>query len=175
VEGFSTPQYTKRIASAACQAPPHRPMELLLYRLWDLWSSSSAPYPTRAALPQTPTPQTHTISAGLSPLRPAKPVIHTCTISTGPCPQACTGLHNLPWDHAPKAYQAANPQTHMISTLPGPHSSRRPDPCSKGLLVHLKERPLPIDPWNPTHQPPATGGLQTYLRDTHRQVWMLKE
>jgi hypothetical protein len=129
MEDFSTPWFTKRTPSAACQALPHRPSESLLHRPGDLWLSGWLLSPTRATstglqdLSQTPTPQT-----AQSPL-----------------------------ECAPKACQAGNPQAHdlrqamplrpaqacMISALPGcnlkacqagdPQAFTISGPCPRGL------------------------------------------
>jgi hypothetical protein len=182
MEGLSTPWYTQRIASAAHQPHPIGP--------WIHCSTHcgiSDPLavflsPTRAVLPQTPTPQTRRISTGwaLKDCQTCDPQIFTISLCwsappglhrppwylLGCTPHACTGLYDLHLNRAPKACQASNPQTHRIFT---------PGTCSKGPLVCLNKRPLPIGLWDPTYLTPATGGLQTCLRDTHRQVWMLKE
>jgi hypothetical protein len=124
----------------------------------------------------------------LSPFRwavPSRPA-QICTIFTL---QAC----------APKACQAGDPpppltHTHNLHSA-GPHP---PKPIKMGVhrqagsplcrpvpFRHAKPmlqrpttspqlRPPTVGPWDPTHRPLATGRLQTYLRDTHRQVWMLK-
>jgi hypothetical protein len=108
------PSYTKRIASAAHQAPPHRPTETLLHSPWDCQSSGLALLPARAVPPQTPIPQTHTISLR-QVIKDEDP--QTFVISTRPCPQTCTGLHDLcSASHIPKAYM---PEIHtcMISVL----------------------------------------------------------
>jgi hypothetical protein len=208
VEGFSTPQYTKRTANAARQAPPHWHTEPLPGRPWDLRSSGSAPQPCQSNTPPNSHPSDphdhhRATPSGLHRLPPFKPA-QICTISTlpghitqacqappGPRPHACTGLHNihpvrphrsglhdlcsarphplrptklaihtlhtqtisakpgpsclhnLYWDHAPKACQATNPQTCTISTLASPRPSDSPGPGSKGQLVRLNEKPHP--------------------------------
>jgi hypothetical protein len=131
------------------------------------------------------------------PARPATPGIHTCVISVllGRALQACTSLPiSAVLGHAPKACHTRDTNTHdLCSTGPGPpglsswgstdtqhlHSaslrpSDTPGPRSKSLLFHLSLRPPPVGPWDPTHLPLATGRLQTYLRNTHRQFWWLK-
>jgi hypothetical protein len=123
-----------------------------------------APQPLQGRVPTNSHPSDLHDLQWTEPLSSAKPAIHTCMISARLHPQACTGLHRpaqfcwavpltpaqaCTW--APKAYQAGNPQTQTISTLRGPRPSGTPGPCSKGLLIHLNERPPPVGP-----HPPAT-------------------
>jgi hypothetical protein len=165
------PQYPKLPPFIPTQSPPDRATKACQGGDPQTFTISAWPHPLGLHRPA------RSLLHGALPLRTAKPAIHTCTISVllGCAPQACTGLHDVHWDLAPKACQASNPQTRMISTPPGLCPSGTPGPCSKGLLVCLNKRPPPVGLWDPTHLPPATGGLQTFLRDTHRQVWMLKE
>jgi hypothetical protein len=128
MEVFFMPRFTKRINSAACQAPPHRPMGLLFHTPGGGGGSPILPGPCYPKLPCLRPTQ----SLPDEPLRAAKPGIHRihnlhqampsglhrlppyplcCT------PHACTGLHHIHRDLAPKACQAVNPQTHRISTL----------------------------------------------------------
>jgi hypothetical protein len=147
------PRFTKRTAGTAHQDLPQRPVELLLPRLWDLWSS-------RPLLsPQGHIPQVCWISPKLPPLRlPWSPLDHTpkiyqagdpqafmiscragdlqaCMVSAwlGHTPQACTGSHNLcSTGHAPKASQASDPQAFMIFArmcLSGLHRCAWPPLC----------------------------------------------
>jgi hypothetical protein len=121
----------------------------------DPLAHSSAPPGLRSTgqldLPQTPTPQTHTISSGHAP--------KTCEAGD---PQAW--ISHL--GHTPQACQAGDPQACRISISLDLHPSGSPGTCYKGLLDGLNDRPQPAGPWDPTHLPPATGGLQTCLGDT---------
>jgi hypothetical protein len=96
--------------------------------------------------------------------------------------------------HAPKACQARDVHMHNLrSTGTQPPSlsswgstdtqhlhsaclcpSGMASPRSKGPLLHLSFNPPPVGPWDPTHHPLATERLQAYLRETHRQEWVLK-
>jgi hypothetical protein len=90
------------------------------------------------------------------------------------CPQACTDLQNLRWEHAPKACQAVKSPDLQDLHSAGLVFSGMPGPHSKAPLVCL-ERPPPVGPWDQTHLPPATGWLPIFLWDTHRHIWMLEE
>jgi hypothetical protein len=85
--------FTKRTAGAACQAPPYRPAEpgSTGRGISNTPACSSAPLGLCSTgpldHPKTPTPQAHTISAGPTPNKPAKLVIHRhCRTSTGTTP-----------------------------------------------------------------------------------------
>jgi hypothetical protein len=123
------------------------------------------------------------------PPRPAKLAIHrhsrsppghalspaqASTISTGLLPLRLQRPAQSPPGLSTKAYQASNPDTQDLHSA-GPCPSGMPGLCSKGPLVSLNQRPPTIGPWDPTHLPPITGQLETCLRDTHREDWMLKE
>jgi hypothetical protein len=118
--------------------------------------------------------------------------------------------------HAPKAWQAEDPQTFTISAWPrllactGLHNHRWAAPFTPTQACKISAGSMPLKPAKPaiyrqavyplawptpfrqarptlqrptnspqlrasTHLPPTTEDLQTCLRDTHRQVWMLKE
>jgi hypothetical protein len=91
MEAFSMPQDTKRIASTACQALPHRPAESLLCGISD--PTALLLSPARAVLPQIPTPQNRTISArpALKACEGGDPDIHD------PCQTMPSGLHRPAW------------------------------------------------------------------------------
>jgi hypothetical protein len=82
-------------------------------------------------LPQTPTPQARTISAGLCPSG-----LHDLCSKAWQAghPQAGTS----PLGHAPQACQAGDPQACMISAPPSPHPSGTACLCFKGPLDCLK-------------------------------------
>jgi hypothetical protein len=173
MEGLSMPWLTKRTASAAYQAPPHRPTEPLLLQLWDLQSLGPLFSPTRAELPQTPTPQDPQTLHQTTPLRlPSQWSTGSHNLcSPGPTPlrsaQACT--ISAPPAHAPKACQTGDPQACTISAPPGPHPSGMPGPHSKGLLDHLNNRPPPTGPWDRI-QPSTCHRRALNLPRRHRQV-----
>jgi hypothetical protein len=150
MEGFCTPQFTKRTTSASCQAPPHRPEELLLLS------------PTRATLHRLHTPQAHQISHKLPPLRLTQSLLDcapkACKASD---PQACmnstglgtsglpgqqsTGPHDL-CSARPTSLQPAKPETYR-------HTQSLPEACQAGnpqahtsLLGHT---PQPCHVGNP--------------------------
>jgi hypothetical protein len=121
--------------------------------------------PPRAALSQTPTPQTCTISA-------PSPAPNTCQDgdphkhdlhSTLPHPQACTGLHNLhSTSLCPTACQASDPHTQDLCQ---PH----PQACT-GLHDLCSAGPLP---WGlPSQWSTISTGLcphaYTGLHDLHQ-------
>jgi hypothetical protein len=109
------------------------------------------------------TPQACTIFAGPHPSGLHRPA----WFPPGCAPHACTGLHNLHQDHTAKAYQASNPQTGMISTLPGPRPS--PGPCSKGQLVCLNDKTSSHRPVGP-HQPATCHRRAPKLPKRHTQT-----
>jgi hypothetical protein len=167
MEDFSTPQYTKRIAGAACQALPNRP--------WDFRSLGLLLSPARTALSQTPTPQACTVLDDL----------HSATLHPSVLPSwRSTGIHNLHWAAPLRPAQAwmisagtlpltlpsqQSIDTHNLhSSRPAPFKHTRPTLQKPTSLPQWKAPP--IDPWNTIHLPPTTGELQTFLRDTHRQV-----
>jgi hypothetical protein len=85
MEGFSMPWFTKRTAGAACQAPPHKPTESLLRRMWDHRSLGSLLRPQGLAPPNFYPSDPHDLClwpTGMHnlrwamPLRPVKPAIH---------------------------------------------------------------------------------------------------
>jgi hypothetical protein len=84
------PPDTKRIAGTAHQPPPHRPVQAI---------GSPKLQPCFSALPSLCYPKLPPLRPSWSllahALRPAKPAIHTCMISTRLHPQACTGLYDL--------------------------------------------------------------------------------
>jgi hypothetical protein len=115
--GLSTPPYTKRIAGAA---PKTRPIGLR--SCCSTHCGISGPLallfcPTRAVLPQTPTPQTHRISVGRA-LKTRD--LQTFTISARPRPLP-PGLHS----------PAGAPSRWAM--LPSPARSLLCPPSSKGL------------------------------------------
>jgi hypothetical protein len=86
--------------------------------------------------------------------KPAMLEIHTHDLyHAGQCPP---GLHK------PTQYPLHKPAS-LRSAKPGTHT---------GTFSVLQASTLGL--WDSTHLPLATGRLQTYLRDTHTQVWMLK-
>jgi hypothetical protein len=127
---------------------------------------------TKPLRPVKPAIHRHSRSPQATPLRPAQacttsaPPDHTSKACQTDYLQACT--ISIPPVCAPQAWQASDPQACKISTLLGPHPSGTPGPCSKGLLNRLNDRPPLTSPWDPTHLPPATEGLQTCLGDTDR-------
>jgi hypothetical protein len=124
---------TFMISAALYPSGSHRPAQSL---------PDLAPKAYQAGNTQTCMISTRPCSLGLH--RPAqsllghtpqacKPGDHRHSSSPLGCaPHACTGLHDLYLDCAPKAYQAINPQACTIFTLPEPHSSGMPGKCSKG-------------------------------------------
>jgi hypothetical protein len=114
MEGFSTPRFAKRTASAACQATPHRPEEPLLHRPWDLQSLGPLLSPARAALPQTPTPQTTWSLPDWAPKACQASDPQAFMISTRPCP---SGLHRPAQSllgHAPRLAKPAFTDIHDL-------------------------------------------------------------
>jgi hypothetical protein len=139
------------------------------------------------------------------PLRPAKPVIHglaadihdLCWAAPSDlhsalpahAPHACTGLHNLCRVTPLMAARACTISAGTVPLKPAKLAIhrhewapfRQPMPFRHARPTLQRPASVPqrkasaIGPCDPTHQPPATKGLQTCLRDTHRQVWMLKE
>jgi hypothetical protein len=90
------------------------------------------------------------------PLMPAQ----ACTISTRTMPLKPAKLAN---------------HRHKRSSLCQPVPFRHARPRIQRPASSPQWKSSTIGLWEPIHLPPATGGLQTCLRDTHRQVWMLKE
>jgi hypothetical protein len=138
---------------------PLRPGKLEIYR-----HSQSPPDCTPQAC-QASDPQAFKITAG-----PCHSGLHRPAWSPPGCAlHACRSLHDLRWDCAPKAtkpaiYRRVRSPLHQARTFQACQVyARRPASLSQW-------RPQPVGPWNPTHLPPATGGLQTCLRDTDRQV-----
>jgi hypothetical protein len=143
MEGFSTLGFTRRTASAARQAPTHRPVEPLFQRLWELWSSSHTPQPHQGC-----TQQEHWISPKFPP----------------------SGLHDFCWAHTPQACQASNPQLHthdlcQMAGLPSQRSTGMQDLCwtvpvrlPRPVLHRPAGSPL-CQAWNPqvcqAHDPKA--------------------
>jgi hypothetical protein len=117
--GRSTSQFTSSTATAACQALPHRPMELLLCQLWDLWYLDPLLSPTIGCTPSNPS-DSHDLH-WTETLRTAKPAIHRHSWS--PLHQThthktCISFHNL--------RSSGNPQTFTILTRPHPSGLHRP-------------------------------------------------
>jgi hypothetical protein len=136
MEGFPRPQNSKTIAKPCLMGPLSRGSAG--HEICEPWSCSSAlPGPLFPKLP---------------PLRPAQSppdrAPKACqsggpqafTITTRPQP---SGLHNLAGTMPLKP--TSRQSTRMISTPPA-----TPGPHSKGPLVSLKERPMPVGPWDPT-------------------------
>jgi hypothetical protein len=108
------------------------------------------------------------------PHRPAKPAIHTHSWSPqGHAPQACTGLHNLCQDRVKSAKLAIH--RHIWSPLCRPVHFRHARRMLQRPASLPQWKASAIALWGPTHLLPTTEGLQTCLRDTYRQVWMVKE
>jgi hypothetical protein len=119
------------------------------------------------------------------PLRSAKLAIHRHSRSLPGCiPHACTGLHNLHQAAPLTPAQActisagtvrlkpAKPaiHRHQQSPLLCPVPFRHARPTLQRPPNSPQWKASAVGPWDPTHLPPATGGLQTCLRDTRRQV-----
>jgi hypothetical protein len=85
----------KEQPSSECQAPPHRPAEPLLCRLWDLRSFVPAPQPHQA----------HMISARTTPLRTARATLHRPA-----------RLPQCPWGHAHLPHATGGLQTCLGDT-----------------------------------------------------------
>jgi hypothetical protein len=93
---ISRPPYTKRIKSTAHQAPPHRPMELLLHTMWDLWSSRLAPLLCQGcATSNSHSPELQDLHGALKARDP-----QIFMISAGPCPKGVHSPAGTPFDWA---------------------------------------------------------------------------
>jgi hypothetical protein len=127
--------------SLLCQATPPRPATLQIHTCTISVLLGCAPQACQAPSNR------HSWSPPGHALRPAQ----ASTSPLGFTHHACTGLHNLRWDHALKHCQAGNPQTHRDSTLPA-HAlkagqAHAPKSCYfswKGL--HLQTQPTYYSP-----------------------------
>jgi hypothetical protein len=168
MEVFSMPWSTERTASPPT---PH------LTGLWSQCSAllSSPPFgPTKLQLHGGP-PDPH--DTGLPALGPS--------LSPAPWGPTESPFHWAPtasllcWPHftgPPGACNAGPPSHHSTCS----HNTYLPDLCSTGprpagLPVPHSTGLLDSHSKMPPHSRPTTGGLQTCLRDTDRQKWMLKE